>query len=218
MNIRRACLTLAWTGLLCLFGGARDYARAAEFEVTADSFTVANQINVSSVSYFQGKTSAPGDPAAATQLANPGGLYFDGTYYNVWDNNAGAWVQVATGTVEAGRVAKAGDFMSGQLTTASTITVQGDAFSVGGSTFVVTGGNVGMGTVAPSYAKLAISNAGDGLPALQLTTTGTKAVCAAAYRGALFVQQGGAGAADLLYVCLKTSADTYQWVLLTRGD
>jgi len=42
--------------------------------------------------------------------------------------------------------------MTGQLTTASTITVQGSAFSVGGSTLVVTGGKVGIGTASPSEA------------------------------------------------------------------
>ena len=47
------------------------------------------------------------------------------------------------------RVLKAGDTMTGQLTNTSTITVQGNAFSVGVSTFVVTGGNVGIGTTAP---------------------------------------------------------------------
>lgn len=47
-------------------------------------------------------------------------------------------------------VLKAGDNMSGQLTTFSTITVQGSAFSVGGSTLVVKEGNVGIGTINPS--------------------------------------------------------------------
>jgi hypothetical protein len=46
-------------------------------------------------------------------------------------------------------VLKAGDTMTGQLTTASTLTVQGNAFSVGGSTLVVTGGKVGVGTASP---------------------------------------------------------------------
>ncbi|OGR62853.1 MAG: hypothetical protein A2X31_07005 [Elusimicrobia bacterium GWB2_63_22] len=123
-------------------------ARASEFQIAADSFTVANQFNISSVSYLGAMPAAPDNPALATQLATPGGLYFDGTYYKVWDRTALAWVQLTTGTVE-GRVARTGDFMSGQLTTASTITVHGDAFSVGGSTLVVTGGKVGIGTTTP---------------------------------------------------------------------
>lgn len=131
-------------------------AHAAEFEIAADSFTVVNQVNISSVTYYQTRAIVPPDPSLATQLLTPGGLYFDATYYNVWDRNALSWVKLATGTVEAGRVAKAGDFMSGQLTTASTLTVQGNAFSVGGSTFVVAGGNVGIGTAVPG-AKLEVS-------------------------------------------------------------
>ena len=126
-------------------------ARASEFQIAADSFTVANQFNISSVSYLGAMPAAPDNPALATQLATPGGLYFDGTYYKVWDRTALAWVQLTTGTVE-GRVARTGDFMSGQLTTASTITVQGNAFSMGISTFVVIGGNVGIGTTTPQVS------------------------------------------------------------------
>lgn len=141
----RGAALLALSLLLPLGG------HAAEFEISADSFTVVNQVNISSVTYFSTRATAPPNPALATQLLTPGGLYFDATYYNVWDRTALAWVKLATGTVEAGRVAKAGDFMSGQLTTASTITVQGNAFSVGASTFVVIGGNVGIGTASPGY-------------------------------------------------------------------
>lgn len=49
----------------------------------------------------------------------------------------------------AGVVAKAGDFMTGQLTTESTITVKGSAFSVGGTTLTVQAGILGVrsGTV-----------------------------------------------------------------------
>ena len=55
-----------------------------------------------------------------------------------------------TGVVSAGSVAKSGDFMTGQLTLAnSTLTVSGNAFSVGGSTVVVASGKVGIGTAAP---------------------------------------------------------------------
>ena len=43
------------------------------------------------------------------------------------------------------RVLKAGDTMTGQLTNTSTLTVQGNAFSVGASTFIVVGGSVTVG-------------------------------------------------------------------------
>lgn len=55
----------------------------------------------------------------------------------------------------SGAVLKTGDFMTGQLTTLSTITVRGNAFSVGGSTFSVLGGSVAIGA-EPGWARLHI--------------------------------------------------------------
>jgi hypothetical protein len=50
-------------------------------------------------------------------------------------------------------------------------------------------------------------------------TVGTSsATCDASNRGTMRVEQGAAGVADLLYTCLKTSSDTYQWVLVARGN
>lgn len=92
--------------------GARG-ASASEFQITADSFTVANQLNVSSATFYSARATPPPDPASATQLTTPGGQYFDGTYYNVWDRNALAWVRLATGTV-SGSVA-AGSVTPGTL-------------------------------------------------------------------------------------------------------
>ncbi len=56
-----------------------------------------------------------------------------------------------TGTSDARYVNVTGDTMTGQLTTTSTITVEGSAFSVGGSTLVVKNGRVGIGNTAPEY-------------------------------------------------------------------
>ena len=88
-----------------------------------------------------------------------------------YGNGAGlTGVTGASGT-DVTKVLKAGDTMTGRLTapdytaeygltastavfssgiTASSITVIGDAFSVGGSTLVVVNGNVGIGTTAPA--------------------------------------------------------------------
>jgi hypothetical protein len=41
--------------------------------------------------------------------------------------------------------------------------------------------------------------------------SGSKPTCDATYRGALFVQQSGAGAGDIVQGCLKGTADTYAW-------
>jgi len=49
--------------------------------------------------------------------------------------------------------------MTGQLTNTSTVTIQGNAFSVGGSTLTVGGGRVGIGTSNPADA-LHVSSGG----------------------------------------------------------
>lgn len=71
-------------------------------------------------------------------------------------------VALATTTLGAGGatvyVHVAGDTMTGQLTSQSTITIQGNAFSVGGSTFVVAVGSVGIG-VNPPKQKLDVYGA-----------------------------------------------------------
>ena len=63
-----------------------------------------------------------------------------------------------TGVTAPGAVLKAGDNMTGSLALLndSTITVTGNAFSVGGSTLVVLNGNVGIGVTNPS-AKLEVN-------------------------------------------------------------
>jgi len=48
-------------------------------------------------------------------------------------------------------------------------------------------------------------------------TENAKPTAAVAYRNALLVQQGGAGIADLVFMCLKSSADAYSWVQLATG-
>ncbi|MGD9641627.1 MAG: hypothetical protein AB7V08_02695 [Elusimicrobiales bacterium] len=76
-----------------------------------------------------------------------------------------------TGVTSAGAVQKTGDFMSGQLTTLSTITVQGNAFSVGVSTFFVDSGLVGVGTATPS-ALLSVVQKDVAAPLLPLSVLG----------------------------------------------
>ena len=89
----------------------------------------------------------------------------------------------------ADRVAKAGDTMTGQLTLAgSTLTVTGNAFSVGTSTLVVVGGNVGIGTATPGsllqVGGLTVLKTGE----LQTTGVGL---------GTIAGNARGAGAVDL---------------------
>lgn len=177
-------------------------ARAAEFEINASSFTTDGQVNMSSVTYYGGMPTTPASPSVTQLPSTPGGLYFDGTRYRVWDNPAGAWVSLTTGTVGgllpwSELTGYPGACTGGQVVTGvglalacatpigtlsggtgnyygkwtggaamgignlvdngasvtiianSTLTVSGNAFSVGVSTFVVAGGNVGIGTTSP---------------------------------------------------------------------
>ncbi len=52
---------------------------------------------------------------------------------------------------------------------------------------------------------------------LQLTTTSARPAAGAAYRGMMWITQGGAGVADTTEVCLKSAADTYSWVTIATG-
>jgi hypothetical protein len=80
---------------------------------------------------------------------------------------------------------------------------------------IINVGNIGIGTTGLA-AKLAVQNAGDGVPGLQIITTGTKPAAAAAYRGAIFIEQGNP---DLVWICLqRNNPGEYHWVLWIRGD
>jgi hypothetical protein len=65
-------------------------------------------------------------------------------------------------------VLKAGDTMTGQLTTASTLTVQGSAFSVGGSTLVVANGLTGICATPYAGYPLSVGLFGVNNPSVQL--------------------------------------------------
>jgi hypothetical protein len=104
-------------------------------------------------------TAAAGDPAGSA-----GALYYNSTNNRLRLHIGSGFVDIATGTLGAGlddKVAKAGDGMTGPLTMLgnSTVTVKGDAFSVGGSTLAVRNGRLGIGTADP-LALLTLSAAG----------------------------------------------------------
>ena len=93
--------------------------------------------------------------AGALALANNAALSLSGASGNI---TTGSSVTASaffgdgsnlTGINTADKVAKSGDFMTGQLTTESTVTVKGSAFSVGGSTLVVMEGRLGVGLTNP---------------------------------------------------------------------
>jgi hypothetical protein len=66
-------------------------------------------------------------------------------------------------------------------------------------------GNLGVGTTAPTQ-KLEV-NGGMRLN----TATAKPASCTSAYRGLIWVTQGGTGVADTLEVCAKDASGNYSW-------
>ena len=90
------------------------------------------------------------------------GVYTSGSYADPgWITSiAGSKITGDVGGAAVNNVLKAGDTMTGQLTLGnnSTMTVTGNAFSVGGSTLVVANGNLGLGTTNPQ-GRLDVSGA-----------------------------------------------------------
>lgn len=52
---------------------------------------------------------------------------------------------------------------------------------------------------------------------LNISTITSQPSAAAAVRGMLWIIQGGAGVTDTLQVCLKSAADTYNWITIKTG-
>jgi hypothetical protein len=73
---------------------------------------------------------------------------------------------------------------------------------------VTSGGNVGIGTTAPTQ-KLEVKGG------IRLNTTAAKPItCDSTLRGVVWITQGGTGTADSLDVCLKDGNGNYSWVKL----
>jgi len=105
-------------------------------------------------------------------------------FYGDGSNLTGVIQSTATGTygiAASQNVLKSGDTMTGQLT------VQGSAFSVGGSTFVVTGGKVGIGTASPSTSLEIAETYPAGGPYIKLKRTDDTAL----YGGIQFANSSG---------------------------
>ncbi len=117
-------------------------------------------------------------------------------------SDLGAGVCVACPATDiSGKVSKTGDTMTGQLTlSGSTLTVTGNAFSVGISTLIVSNGNVGIGTDVPSE-MLQIQ---DGNVLIKSATS-----------GAITVDRGAASNFALLN--LKTNG-LVRWAIGMRND
>ncbi|MEK7742929.1 MAG: hypothetical protein AAB578_00950, partial [Elusimicrobiota bacterium] len=124
-----------------------------------------------------------------------------------------------TGITASGGVLKTGDSMSGPLTLlGSTLTISGNAFSVGGSTLAAVYGNVGIGAASPS-ARLHVSG-GD----LQVGDASASTLSASGFLSlANLASAPGAAAGRLYYdsalrlLRLSTGTASSAWVDLSTG-
>jgi len=118
---------------------------------------------------FLNRVAVSSDLAVAGTLNRTADLSVGGPGYSVafasgvtagWFYGNGAGLTGITAALPAnGVTTDTNQGVSGVKTFTSTLTVTGDAFSVGGATFVVAGGNIGVGTASPN-TKLHISGAG----------------------------------------------------------
>lgn len=87
-----------------------------------------------------------------------------------------------------------------------------------------TGHGTGDGTKAgiDSLGNFDIANQESGLSVgftttdagVKINTGGTKPAASSTYHKQLFLEAGGAGVADILYMCMKDAADAYSWVVV----
>ena len=120
------------------------------------------KLDVNGGAAFRSSTTWTGMAAPAASAAGNGGIYFDSaaSKFKVSENGGGYVNLVGAGSSAGGWTESAPNVSlsnpSDNVVVQSTLTVQGNAFSVGGSTLVVTNGNVGVGTTSPN-ARLAVN-------------------------------------------------------------
>lgn len=81
-------------------------------------------------------------------------------------------------------------------------------------------GNITIGATDTALTTIGPANvtASVALPSgAMISTSTTKPAATAANRGQLWIDQGGAGVTDTLYICMKAVADTYSWVQIVTG-
>lgn len=158
-----------------LYGGG-DLSTNRTFYISSASVLTDGYLKATDWSIFNGKLSVDGDGSGLSGVALAtrtltaiapltGGGTFSGNI-NIgisaandladgyltsddWNTFNNKLAYNGSGTSLSGIVKLSGANMTGQMTTASTMTVQGNAFSVGISTFIVTGGGAGLGISWP---------------------------------------------------------------------
>jgi len=142
------------------------------------------------------------------------------------DTAAGAGVKDQLAADGANNIAEIGLFTSA--------TAAPDAYAGGNMTIRSSSSTAGIAIIADdsgTYVKTYVGGSGAANLALEtksdlttisfggviLSTTGARPTAGSAYRGMLFVVQGGGGVTDTLEVCLKAAAGTYSWVTIVTG-
>lgn len=131
-------------------------------------------------------------------------------------------------------VVDAGDSL-GEIALFTTATATPDAYAGGNLVLTGYGNTAGISIIsatASSYIKHYVGGFDVTDLALQvnadltttsyggiiLATSGARPSAGAAYRGMLYVNEGGAGTTDTLEICLKSAANTYSWVSIVTGS
>ncbi len=101
--------------------------------------------------------------------------------------------------------------MSKNIADTTALVFYEDALATQARMAIATGGNVGIGTTDPQAAL-------DVNGGIRVRGSSTLPTAGEALRGTIYTLQGGTGVTDKIYICAKTSADTYLWILIGRGD
>jgi len=145
-----------------VFGSTQaDYAGAV---VGPGNVVVNGVLAVSSGAYFVGNSTFTGagkifinDGTAGQMLRKNSGGYLEWISSSDFGDNLGSHIATTTLDMATFNIVKVGSITANAaITTYSTMTVAGNAFSVGGSAFVVTSGKIGVGTAGPAE-KLDVS-------------------------------------------------------------
>ena len=224
------------TGNLTMLNGSTITITGNAFSVGTTSFTVAGGSATVGYSLTAGSliTNGPmGFITSASSITASAFFGYGGNLTGLPSSEANTYASSKTFTSASGITAIVAAFGTGP-TALSTFTSTGNLQMVRGSP-ITSNGTISFST-APSAAQTTVPNlfiSGNGNVAIgtttanalldvaggvRINTTTTKPTCDATQRGTAWVQQGGAGVADLMFFCLKKSDDLYKWVQLGIGD
>jgi|CXWL01.1.fsa_nt_gi hypothetical protein len=184
---------------------------AAPFKIGASSFTIDSNANVTSIAsvtasaFFGDGSHLSGiSPGEANTYAS------SKTFTNAVQVSSAALSITGAGNL----LVTSGVVGIGTPTPAAALHVSSAATLATTNVFIVSSGTVAGQEVLQVQSGGRMEVAGG----LRINTTSAKPTCDVTQRGTAWLQQGAGGVADLMYFCMKTTADTYQWVQLGIGN